>query len=142
MNQKYMEIAIKEADKALKSNEMPVGSVIIYKDKIIGKGYNKKECKKNSLMHAEMIAINSACKKNKDWRLNDCELYVTMEPCVMCMGAIIESRIKTVYYGVENKKTHNMNIDLCNKEKIGMIKISNNKINEQLDFFFSKIREK
>lgn len=142
MNQKYMEIAIKEADKALKLNEMPVGAIIIHKDKIIGKGYNKKECKKNSLMHAEMIAINSACKKNKDWRLNDCELYVTMEPCVMCMGAIIESRIKTVYYGVENKKTHDMNIDLCNKEKIGMIKINNNKINEQLDFFFSKIREK
>ena len=105
MNTKYMKIAFVEAKKAYNLGEMPVGAVVVKNGKVIGKGYNKKEKTKNALMHAEIIAINKACKKNKDWRLNDCEMYVTLEPCSMCAGALINSRIKKVYIGTDDIKT-------------------------------------
>ena len=103
MNKKYMKIAIMQAKKALKNNEVPVGAVIIKDNKIISKAYNKKEKTKNSTKHAEIIAISKACKKLKNWRLEDCEIYVTMEPCMMCSGAIEQSRIKKIVYGVKNE---------------------------------------
>ena len=103
MNKKYMKIAIMQAKKALKNNEVPVGAVIIKNNKIISKAYNKKEKTKNSTKHAEIIAISKACKKLKNWRLEDCEIYVTMEPCMMCSGAIEQSRIKKIIYGVKNE---------------------------------------
>ena len=141
MNMKYMKIALSEAEKAYKLGEMPVGAIVVKNGKIIGKGYNKKEKTKNALMHAEIIAINKACKKNKDWRLNDCEMYVTLEPCIMCMGAIVESRIKKVYCGIENKKTHLYNQKICGDEKIdieyGVLK---NDITIQVKTFFNSIR--
>ncbi len=141
MEEKYMEIAIKEAKKAMKLGEIPVGAVVVYKNKVIGKGYNKKEKTKNSLMHAEILAINNACKSMKDWRLNECEIYVTMEPCIMCMGAILESRIKTVYYGAINKKSHEYNLKISKKEKIKMEYGKNfQKISEQINEFFKSIR--
>src|SRR5574344_1816592 len=115
---KYMKMAIMQANQALLRKEMPVGCVIVYKNKIIGRGYNKKETLKDSTMHAEIIAIRKACKKMNDWRLNDCTLYVTMEPCIMCMGTIIESRIKKIVYGVLNEHTHNDIKSLALKEKI------------------------
>lgn len=102
MDQYYMDLAIKQAKKALKHNEVPVGAVIVKNNKVISKGYNKKEIKKNAIMHAEIIAIEKACKKLKNWRLEDCTLYVTMEPCMMCCGAIEQSRIKKIVYGVKN----------------------------------------
>ena len=104
MKKYYMKIAIKEAEKALKNGEMPVGAVVVKNNKVIGKGYNKKEKTKNALMHAEIIAIQKACKKNKDWRLNDCELYVTVEPCIMCAGACLNARIKKVFFGAYDSK--------------------------------------
>jgi len=124
MNEYYMNIAIKEAKKALKHNEVPVGAVIIKNNKIISKAFNKKEKTKNAIKHAEIIAISKACKKIKNWRLDDCEIYVTMEPCMMCCGAIEQSRIKKIVYGVKNKNygyTSNLkNVEIisniCEKE--------------------------
>ena len=104
MNEKFMKIALQQAVKAAKINEVPIGAVIVMNNKIISKGYNKRECKKNALLHAEIIAIEKACKKLKSWRLSDCELYVTLEPCPMCMGAIINSRISKVVFGAYDKK--------------------------------------
>ena len=110
MHEKYMNIAIKEAKKAFKNNDVPVGCIIVKNNKIISKAYNKKEKKQNSIMHAEIIAIKKACKKLKTWHLDDCVLYTTMEPCMMCSGAILQSRIKTIYYGVSNKKYGDIDI--------------------------------
>jgi len=141
MNEKYMKIAINEAEKALKLEEMPVGCVIVYKNKIIAKSYNKKEKLKNSLMHAEIIAINKACKKLNDWRLNDCVMYVTLEPCHMCMGAIVESRIKQVYCGIKNNKSHDINLEVAKNENVNLsCGLLSDKIEIQLNKFFAKIR--
>ena len=103
MNEYYMQIAIKQAKKALKRNEVPVGAVIVKNNKIIYKAFNKKEKYKDATKHAEIIAISKACKKLKNWRLEECEIYVTMEPCMMCSGAIEQSRIKKIIYGVKNE---------------------------------------
>ena len=103
MNEYYMNIAIKEAKKAYKYEEVPVGAVIVKNNKVISKAYNKKEKTNNVTKHAEIIAISKACKKQKNWRLDDCEIYVTMEPCMMCSGAIQQSRIKKIVYGIKNE---------------------------------------
>ena len=97
-----MNIALEEAQKAYKKEEIPVGAVIVKNGKVIAKAHNKREQKHLATYHAEIIAINKACRKLKNWRLNDCELYVTLEPCMMCCGAIIQSRISKVVYGVKN----------------------------------------
>ncbi len=104
MNEYYMNIAIKEAKKALKHDEVPIGAVIVKNNKIISKAFNKRETKKNIINHAEILAISKACKKLKNWRLNDCTIYVTMEPCMMCSGAIEQARINKVVYGIDNEK--------------------------------------
>ena len=124
MNEYYMKLAIKQAKKALKKEEVPVGAVIIKNNKIISKAFNKKEIKNDVTNHAEMIAISKACKKIKNWRLDNCEIYVTMEPCMMCSGAIEQSRIKKIVYGVKNEnygytcKLKNIEIisQICEKE--------------------------
>lgn len=103
-NQKFMDEAIKQAKRAEKYDETPIGAVIVYNDKIIARGRNKREEKKNSLCHAEIAAINKACRVMGAWRLSDCDLYVTLEPCPMCAGAIIQSRIKNVYFGAYDYK--------------------------------------
>lgn len=100
----YMKEALKEAKKAAEKLEVPVGAVIVHKDKIIAKGRNRRETSKNALFHAEIEAINNACKKLNSWRLLDCTLYVTLEPCPMCAGAIINSRISEVVYGASDPK--------------------------------------
>ncbi|MCR4943265.1 MAG: nucleoside deaminase [Clostridium sp.] len=99
----YMEYAIEEGLKAFNSGEIPVGAIIVKNGIIIGKGYNKKETKGDPTAHAEIIAIKEACKSIGDWRLNGCEMYVTLEPCPMCTGAIIQSRISKLYIGTFNK---------------------------------------
>ena len=99
-----MREALKEATKALKKDEVPIGAVIVKDDKIIARGHNLRETKQNSLCHAEIIAISKACRKLGNFRLEDCDLYVTVEPCPMCAGAIIQSRIKNVYYGTPDNK--------------------------------------
>ena len=101
----FMKEALKEAKKAYKKKEVPVGVVIVKDDKIIARAYNQKEMKNSPIKHAEIIAIEKACKNLNNWRLNDCEMYVTLEPCPMCAGAIINSRIKKVYIGAIQEKT-------------------------------------
>ena len=101
----FMKEALKEAKKAYNKLEVPVGVVIVKDDKIIARAYNQKEMKNSPIKHAEIIAIEKACKKLNNWRLNDCEMYVTLEPCPMCTGAIINSRIKKVYIGAVQEKT-------------------------------------
>ena len=103
-DEKYMREAIKQAKKAYALGEVPIGCVIVYEDKIIARGYNRRNTDKNTLAHAEITAINRASKKIGDWRLEDCTLYVTLEPCQMCAGAIVQSRITNVVMGCMNPK--------------------------------------
>lgn len=101
----YMKEALKEAQKAYKELEIPVGCIIVKDGKIIARAHNQKEKKKDTTKHAEIIAIQKASKKLKAWRLENCEMYVTLEPCSMCAGALIQSRIKKVYIGTMDEKT-------------------------------------
>ncbi len=103
-NERYMKEAIKQAKKAYALGEVPIGCVIVYQDKIIARGYNRRTIDQNTIAHAEMMAIRKACKKMGDWRLEDCTMYVTLEPCQMCSGAIVQSRIKKVVVGCMNPK--------------------------------------
>ena len=102
--QKYMKAALRLAQKAAEEGEVPVGTVVVCEGKIVGRGRNRRETKKNALHHAEIEAIEKACRKLGGWRLHKCDLYVTLEPCPMCAGAIINARIKTVYYGAPDPK--------------------------------------
>lgn len=140
MDEKYMQLAIKEAKKAYKKDDVPVGAVIVKNNKVISKAHNQKEKKQNAIMHAEIIAIQKACKKLKTWHLDDCVLYVTLEPCLMCAGAIIQSRIKKVVYAtasikfgyiesidnvlLNNKNNHFVEIEknICNTESQKLLK--------------------
>ncbi|MGB9668310.1 MAG: nucleoside deaminase [Thermosulfidibacteraceae bacterium] len=102
--EKLMLIAIEEAKKAFEIGEVPVGAIVVKDGVIIGKGHNKRESKQNPVLHAEIVAIMEASKKLKSWRLEGCEIYVTLEPCPMCAGALILSRIKKVYFGARDPK--------------------------------------
>lgn len=104
IQEKYMKEALKQAKKALSLGEVPIGCVIVHEGKIIGRGYNRRNTDKNTLAHAEITAINKASKKIGDWRLEDCTLYVTLEPCQMCAGAIVQARIPEVVMGCMNPK--------------------------------------
>lgn len=103
-DEKFMKEAVKQAKKAWKIGEVPIGCVIVYEGKIIGRGYNRRTTDKNPLAHAEILAIKRASKKMEDWRLEDCTLYVTLEPCQMCSGAIVQARVKRVVVGCMNPK--------------------------------------
>ena len=148
MQEEFMQEALKEAKRAYKKLEIPVGAVIVKNGEIIAKAHNIKEEKKDTTKHAEIIAIQKASKKLESWRLNDCELYVTLEPCPMCAGAIIQSRIKKVYIGTLDEKTgacgsvlnlfkdykfnHNVEVEY------GILK---NECEEILKKFFKELRE-
>ena len=116
MNRKFMLEAIELAKIAASEGEVPVGAVIVKDGKIIAKGKNEREKKQNALSHAEIEAINNACKALGSWRLDDCEIYVTLEPCPMCAGAIINSRIKTLVFGAYDSKMGSIDsvVNLCN----------------------------
>lgn len=105
MKLEFMQIALEEALKAVKEDEVPIGACIVKDGKVIAKAHNKREKKQNALLHAEIICINKACKKLKSWRLTGCDLYVTIEPCSMCAGAVINSRIDNVYFGGYDAKS-------------------------------------
>lgn len=121
MNKKYMQIALEKAKEAYEIGEIPVGAVIVKDDKIIGTGMNTREKDRNALGHAEINAINEACKNTGSWRLDGCTIYVTMEPCPMCAGAIINARISTVVFG-------------CYDLKMGAFDSVCNLANEKFDF--------
>ena len=103
-HEKFMKKAIEQAKKAEALGEVPIGCVIVRDGKIIARGYNRRKTTKNTLSHAELIAIDKACRKTGDWRLEDCVLYVTLEPCQMCAGAIVQARIPLVVQGCRNEK--------------------------------------
>lgn len=103
-HEKYMKEALKQARKAYALGEVPIGCVIVFQDKIIGRGYNRRNTDKNTLSHAEITAIRKASKSIGDWRLEECTLYVTLEPCQMCSGAIVQARIPQVVIGCMNPK--------------------------------------
>ncbi|MCR5206081.1 MAG: tRNA adenosine(34) deaminase TadA [Lachnospiraceae bacterium] len=100
----FMKKALKQAEHALELGEVPIGCVIVYDKKIIGRGFNKRNTKKTALAHAEITAISQACRKLGDWRLDGCTMYVTLEPCQMCSGAIVQSRIDRIVIGAANPK--------------------------------------
>lgn len=104
INQKYMTEALKQAKKAYQMGETPIGCVIVYEDKIIARGYNRRNTEKTVFAHAEIAAMKKATKKIGDWRLEGCTMYVTLEPCQMCAGAIVQARIPTVVIGCMNPK--------------------------------------
>lgn len=143
MKEKNMKEAIKEAIKAYEMKEMPVGAVVVYNGKIIGKGYNKKEFAHDSTMHAEIIAIKEACKSINDWRLNECSIYVTMEPCPMCIGAIKEARIKDVICGIKNDKFNKLNEIIEKELEINIeIGVCEDEIKNIVKKFFISIRNR
>ena len=145
----FMEIALKEAKKANKKDEVPIGAVIVKDNKVIAKGYNKREKSKNAINHAEIVAIKRACRKLKDWRLENCEMYVTLKPCPMCAGAISNARIKRVYFGAE--ETNNKD-NLCEQifsstrlnHKVELVKLEeySSICSELLSSFFKNHRQK
>lgn len=103
-DEKYMKEAIRQAKKAAAAGDVPIGCIIVKEDKIIARGYNKRNAKKTTLAHAELLAIEKASKKLGDWRLEECTMYITLEPCQMCAGAIVQARISKVVVGAMNKK--------------------------------------
>ncbi len=105
MKEKFMNLAIKEAEKAVLKDEVPIGAVIVKEDRVIAKAHNLMEKTQIATAHAEILAINKACKKLKSWRLDGAEMYVTIEPCSMCAGAIVNARIKKVYFGAYESKS-------------------------------------
>ena len=122
---------------------MPVGAVVVYNGEIIGKGYNKKEFAHDSTMHAEIIAIKEACKSINDWRLNECTIYVTMEPCPMCIGAIKEARIKDVICGIKNDKFNKLNEIIEKELEINIeIGVCEDEIKNIVKKFFISIRNR
>lgn len=117
MEEKFMNEALKEARKAYEKLEIPVGAVIVKNGKIISKAHNLKETKQTATAHAEILAIQKANKKLNNWRLIDCDIYVTLEPCSMCMGAIVSSRIKNIYIGtLDQKKEEKIDIQKYKEE--------------------------
>ena len=138
----FMNIALKEAMKAYEEDEIPVGAVIVYQNQIIGRGYNQSQRLKDSTAHAEMIAITSAQNKIGSKYLNGCELYVTLEPCMMCSGAIFLSKISKVIYGLDDKEKGFLisSKEYANKKLKVISNIQEVKSKELLDSFFFKLR--
>lgn len=144
-----MREALKQARKAAKLGEMPVGAVIVRDGEIIARGYNKREIKKNAMLHAEVIAIDKACKKLGGWRLPGCEMYVTLEPCPMCAGAILNSRIERVYFGAGDPKSgcagtriNLLDMNLCNYRTEVHKGIMAEECSQLIRDFFRELRSK
>lgn len=149
MRERFMREAIKRAKKAAALGEMPVGAVVVRDGRIIASGYNRRETKKNAVLHAELIAIDRACKKLGGWRLPGCELYVTLEPCPMCAGAILNSRIEQVYFGAYDEKSgcagsrlNLLDMNLCNCSAAAEGGILADECSALIKDFFRKLRRK
>lgn len=148
-DEKYMKEAIRQAKKAEKLGEVPIGCVIVYEDQIIGRGYNRRMVDQNTLSHAEILAIKKACKKIGDWRLEGCTMYVTLEPCPMCAGAIVQARIPRVVIACMNPKAGCAGsvLDLLNEKKFNHqvekeIGVMGEECSRMLSQFFGELREK
>ncbi|MCI7180676.1 MAG: tRNA adenosine(34) deaminase TadA [Schaedlerella sp.] len=148
-DEKYMKEAIRQAKKAYALEEVPIGCVIVYEGKIIGRGYNRRTTDKNPLAHAEMIAMKKASKKMNDWRLENCTMYVTLEPCQMCAGAIVQARIKKVVMGCMNPKAgcagsilNLLNIEQFNHQVEQETGVLGEECSSLMKQFFKELREK
>jgi len=132
-DEKLMRVALKQAQKALAKDEVPVGCIIVRENKIIARGYDKRESTNDPTAHAEIIAIRKASKKLGTWRLQDCDLYVTLEPCPMCLGTAILARIKRIIYGTENPKFGAITsiINLLHSKWNHKMKVTSGILNEQ-----------
>ena len=149
IHEKYMREAIRQAKKAYAIDEVPIGCVIVYEGRIIARGYNRRNTDKNTLSHAELIAIRKASKKLGDWRLEGCTMYVTLEPCPMCAGAIVQARIPKVVIGCMNPKAGCAGsvLDLLHEDgfnhqvetEVGML---GEECSQMLKDFFRELREK
>ncbi len=148
-DEKYMKEAIRQAKRAYALGEVPIGCVIVYKDRIIGRGYNRRTIDRNTIAHAETIAIKRASKKMNDWRLEDCVMYVTLEPCQMCSGAIVQSRMKKVVIGCMNPKAgcagsilNLLQMEEFNHQVEIEIGVLGDECSEMMKQFFRELREK
>lgn len=142
---KFMKSALKCAEKALKEGEVPIGAVVILDGKVIARGHNRRTKKQLATAHAEIEAIEKACKKLKSWRIPDCELYVTLEPCPMCMGAVLNSRIKKVYFGAPEDKGRSLTRELATANLLNhTVEVEGGVMEEEcreiLSRFFSEMR--
>ncbi len=138
-----MQAALDCAAKALKKGEVPIGAVVVSGGKIISRGYNKRTKKQIATAHAEIEAIEKACKKLKSWRIPECEIYVTLEPCPMCMGAMLNARIKKVYFGAYEAKGRSMTAQLAESNLLNhRIEVEGGECAEILSSFFSQMRER
>jgi len=147
MDIKFMKAALKCAETALKEGEVPIGAVVVCDGKIISRGHNRRTKKQIATAHAEIEAIEKACKKLKSWRLPECEIYVTLEPCPMCMGAMLNARIKKVYFGAYEGKGRSLTRELAEANLVNhRIEVEGGVMEEQcsavISGFFSGMRDK
>ncbi|MDE6356885.1 MAG: nucleoside deaminase [Clostridia bacterium] len=147
MDIKFMKAALKCAEKAAAEGEVPIGAVVVCDGKIVSRGYNKRTKRQIATAHAEIEAIEKACKKLKSWRIPECEIYVTLEPCPMCMGAMLNARIKKVYFGAPEAKGRSMTEALANSNLVNhRIEVEGGVMEEEcaavLSSFFSQMRER
>ncbi len=150
-NEKFMKKALKEAQKAYNKDEVPIGCVIVKDGKVIARAYNKREEKNMATAHSELLAIEKACRKLGSWRLNDCDLYVTMEPCPMCAGAILNARIRSLYFGAVDEKSgavvsnlHELDLDktFCNHKVLYEGGVLENECQQLIKQFFRELRKR
>lgn len=142
---KFMSSALKCAQKALEEGEVPIGAVVVLDGKVIARGHNRRTGRQIATAHAEIEAIEKACKKLKSWRIPDCELYVTLEPCPMCMGAVLNSRIKKVYFGAPEDKGRSLTKELATANLLNhTVEVEGGVMEEEcreiLSRFFSEMR--
>ncbi len=147
MDIKFMKAALKCAEKAAAEGEVPIGAVVVQSGKIVARGYNKRTKRQIATAHAEIEAIEKACKKLKSWRIPECEIYVTLEPCPMCMGAMLNARIKKVYFGAPEAKGRSMTEALANSNLVNhKIEVEGGVMEKEcaavLSSFFSQMRER
>lgn len=147
MQNKFMKTALKCAQKAFDEGEVPIGAVVVLDGKIISRGHNRRTKKQIATAHAEIEAIEKACKKLKSWRIPECEIYVTLEPCPMCMGAMLNARIKKVYFGAYEAKGRSMTEQLAASNLVNhRIEVEGGVMQEEcarvLSTFFSQMRER
>lgn len=145
MNEEFMREAIRLAQKAKKKGEVPIGAVVVYRGKIVGRGYNLRTRKQMATAHAEIRAIEQACRKLKSWRLPDTELYVTLEPCPMCMGAALNARIDRIYFGAYEQKGRSLTKELASANLLNhTVEVTGGVLEEEcaevLTSFFSAMR--
>lgn len=147
-DERFMRRALELADEAARLGEVPVGAVVVLDGEIISEAYNRRECDKNALAHAELLAIDAACKRLGGWRLHKCDLYVTLEPCPMCAGAIVNSRIKRVVVGARDSKAGamgsvlNLNFYPLNHKPEMLFGVCEREASAMLQEFFLRLREK